>query len=40
MNYKMQSAVEKIILNDAVFMNEVIEPTSVNFFYGKNGTGK
>lgn len=40
MNYKMQSSVEKIILNDAVFINEVIEPTIVNFFYGKNGTGK
>ena len=30
----------KITLNDATFSNEVIEPTYVNFFYGKNGAGK
>ena len=37
MNPKMKSAIEKITLNDATFSNEVIEPTYVNFFYGKNG---
>ncbi len=36
MNPKMKSAIEKITLNDATFSNEVIEPTYVNFFYGKN----
>lgn len=40
MNPKMKSAIEKITLNDATFSNEVIEPTYVNFFYGKNGAGK
>ena len=40
MNHKMKSAIEKITLNDATFSNEVIEPTYVNFFYGKNGAGK
>ena len=36
----MQSAIERITLNDATFTGEVIEPTFVNFFYGKNGAGK
>lgn len=36
----MQSAIEKITLNDATFIEEIIEPTFVNFFYGKNGAGK
>ena len=40
MKPKMQSAIEKIVLNDATFTNEPIEPTFVNFFYGKNGAGK
>lgn len=40
MRPKMQSVIEKIVLNDATFTNEVIEPTYVNFFYGKNGSGK
>lgn len=40
MNPKMKSAIEKITLNDATFSSEVIEPTYVNFFYGKNGAGK
>lgn len=40
MKPKMQSAIEKITLNDATFTGEVIEPTFVNFFYGKNGAGK
>ncbi len=40
MKPKMQSAIEKISLNDATFTGEVIEPTFVNYFYGKNGAGK
>ena len=36
----MQSAIERITLNDATFTGEVIELTFVNFFYGKNGAGK
>lgn len=40
MKPKMQSAIEKITLNEATFTGEVIEPTFVNFFYGKNGAGK
>lgn len=36
----MKSVIEKITLNEATFNNEVIEPTFVNFFYGKNGAGK
>ena len=40
MKPKMQSAIEKIVMNDATFTNEPIEPTFVNFFYGKNGAGK
>ena len=40
MKPKMKSAIERITLNDATFTGEVIEPTFVNFFYGKNGAGK
>ena len=40
MRPKMKSVIEKITLNEATFNNEVIEPTFVNFFYGKNGAGK
>lgn len=40
MKRKMQSAIEKITLTDATFTGEVVEPTFVNFFYGKNGAGK
>ena len=40
MKDKMRSAIEQIILNDATFTGEVITPTFVNFFYGKNGAGK
>ena len=40
MKPKMQSAIERITLNDATFTGEVIEPTFINFFYGKNGAGK
>lgn len=40
MSDKMKSVIRKITLNDATFDNEVIEPTYVNFFYGRNGVGK
>lgn len=40
MKDKMQSAIEKITLNDATFTGEIVTPTFVNFFYGKNGAGK
>ena len=36
----MTSAIKQIRLNDATFSNTVIEPTFINFFYGKNGVGK
>lgn len=37
---KMTSAIESITLNAATFSNEGFEPTCVNFFFGRNGTGK
>lgn len=40
MSEKMKSVIRKITLNGATFDNEVIEPTYVNFFYGRNGVGK
>lgn len=40
MKMKKRGAAEKITLNETVFTGEVIEPTLVNFFYGKNGAGK
>ncbi len=40
MNEKMKSVIRKITLNRATFDNEMIEPTYVNFFYGRNGVGK
>ena len=40
MNKKMTSAIEKITLNTATYDEEVIEPSFINFFYGRNGAGK
>ena len=40
MKEKQKSLIEKIIINDATFHEEVIEPTYINFFFGKNGAGK
>ena len=40
MNKKMTSAIEKLVLTDATFTNEAVEPTFINFFYGRNGAGK
>ena len=40
MNEKMMSAIQKLVLTDATFNGETVEPTFINFFYGKNGAGK
>ena len=40
MNEKMTSAIQKLVLSDPPFNRETIEPTFINFFYGKNGAGK
>ena len=40
MNEKMTSAIQKLVLTDATFNGETVEPTFINFFYGKNGAGK
>lgn len=40
MKPKMQSAIEKITLNSPTFAGGIVEPTFINFFYGKNGAGK
>jgi Fe-S cluster assembly ATPase SufC len=37
---KIPSVIEKIVLNNATYCNEVISPTFINFFFGNNGTGK
>lgn len=40
MSEKMISAIEEIVVNERTFNNEKIHPTYINFFYGKNGSGK
>lgn len=37
---KIPSVIEKIVLNNATYCGEVINPTFINFFFGNNGTGK
>lgn len=37
---KIQSGIVGIRLNDATYDNETIEPTLINFLYGRNGVGK
>lgn len=41
-NGKMPASIRKITLNSATFegRNQPIEPTYINFFYGRNGAGK
>lgn len=39
-NEKMVAAIERINLNMATFTGEAIDPTYINFIFGKNGTGK
>ncbi len=40
MKEKQKALIEKIVVSDATFHNAVIEPTYINFFFGKNGAGK
>ena len=40
MEGKATSAIEKIIVNEGTFTDEPISPTYINFFFGKNGSGK
>lgn len=40
MDGKKQSAITEIHIDEATFHNVTIEPTYINFFYGKNGAGK
>ncbi len=40
MTPKMSSAIKKITLNTPTFNGDVVEPTFINFFYGRNGAGK
>ncbi len=40
MTQKMHSAIERITLNTPTYNNVEIKPTYINFFYGRNGTGK
>lgn len=37
---KAKSAIEEITVNEGTFSNEVFTPSYINFFYGKNGSGK
>ena len=37
---KMTSAIEHITLDTATYTNVPLDPTYINFFYGKNGSGK
>lgn len=37
---KEPAAITKITLNDATFNGQEVEPTFINFLYGKNGVGK
>jgi wobble nucleotide-excising tRNase len=39
-NDKTAAAIAHIDLNDATFHNQPLDPTLVNFFYGRNGSGK
>ena len=40
MKEKMKGLIESITVDAATFHNETIEPTYINFFFGKNGAGK
>lgn len=37
---KMQAAIKEIFLNDNTFHGTTITPTLINYFFGKNGSGK
>ena len=40
MEGKQTGAINTLTLNDATYDNEIINPNTVNFFYGNNGSGK
>ena len=40
MDEKLPGVVQKITLNTNTYQNRSIEPTLINFFFGKNGAGK
>ena len=40
MNKKIRTGITKITINECTYNNSSIEPTLINFFYGRNGTGK
>lgn len=40
MKEKVSALIEKVTVNSPVFNNEVFLPTLINYFFGKNGTGK
>lgn len=40
MSDRVKTAIKKVTLNDHTFSNVVFDPTLINFFFGKNGTGK
>ncbi len=40
MKEKVSALIKKITVNSPVFSNEVVLPTLINYFFGKNGTGK
>lgn len=40
MKEKVPAPINKVTVNSPVFKSEVFSPTLINYFYGKNGTGK
>lgn len=40
MKEKVSALISKVTVNSPVFQNEVLFPTLINYFFGKNGTGK
>ncbi len=40
MSRKIPSAIQEITLNTATYKGATVTPTFINFFFGKNGTGK
>ncbi len=40
MKDKVPALIERVTVNSPVFSNEVFFPTLINYFFGKNGTGK
>ena len=40
MNEKVSALIGKVTVNSPVFQSEIFSPTLINYFFGKNGTGK